>query len=264
MNEVTVQSETLVKAGEARMRARETAAAYHSKVLGLKHQLGLSAEEAITEADKPTGLSAMFRIMDLPPEAVTWEDLQALIGNTGERSAARWETIKRAALEELRSGDRAGGVLQGHDPHPFRLARFLAIREELADGWQPRNGIERQLIDQMAQAEVMANAWLERLALDASLADPEAAEKAGAMVERFHKMFVRTLRALHDLRKLPLAVFVQNAGQVNVGHQQVNMTQQPEGRNGAARRSREGRRPRGSPVPCTCPADRRDLIGESR
>jgi hypothetical protein len=42
------------------------------------------------------------------------------------------------------------------------------------------------------------------------------------MVDRFHRMFLRTLRALCNLRKVPLAVFVQSAGQVNVG-QQVNV-----------------------------------------
>ena len=31
------------------------------------------------------------------------------------------------------------------------LARFLAIRTELVEGLQPQNGVERQLVDQMAQ-----------------------------------------------------------------------------------------------------------------
>jgi hypothetical protein len=43
------------------------------------------------------------------------------------------------------------------------------------------------------------------------------------MVDRFNKMFLRTLRALCNLRKVPLAVVVQNAGQVNVGGQQINV-----------------------------------------
>ncbi len=43
------------------------------------------------------------------------------------------------------------------------------------------------------------------------------------MVERFHGVFLRSLRALTELRRRPLAVVVQNAGQVNVGGQQVNL-----------------------------------------
>jgi hypothetical protein len=36
-------------------------------------------------------------------------------------------------------------------------------------------------------------------------------------------MFLRTLRALRDLRRWGSPVIVQNAGQVNVGGQQVNL-----------------------------------------
>jgi hypothetical protein len=49
-------------------------------------------------------------------------------------------------------------------------------------------------------------------------ASPES--KAGRLTD--HGIFPWTLRALCQLRKVPLAVVVQNAGQVNVGTQQVN------------------------------------------
>ena len=45
------------------------------------------------------------------------------------------------------------------------------------------------------------------------------------MMERFHKLFLRTLRALQDLRRHSPPVIVQNAGQVNVGSRQVNVAQ---------------------------------------
>jgi hypothetical protein len=54
----------------------------------------------------------------------------------------------------------------------------------------------------------------------------QAVEQAGAMVDRFNRIFLRTLRALRDLRRCPPPVVVQNAGQVNVGQQQVNVTGQ--------------------------------------
>ena len=62
-------------------------------------------------------------------------------------AAAKGETWRscRAATGPARS-------LLGRHSRPFELARFLAIRVELTEGWQPRNGVERQLIDQMAQA----------------------------------------------------------------------------------------------------------------
>jgi hypothetical protein len=36
-------------------------------------------------------------------------------------------------------------------------------------------------------------------------------------------MFLRTLRALRDLRRYAPPVIVQNAGQVNIGQKQVNV-----------------------------------------
>jgi hypothetical protein len=52
---------------------------------------------------------------------------------------------------------------------------------------------------------------------------PQMAEPAAAMVDKFNRIAMRTLRGLTNLRKVPLAVVVQNAGQVNVGGQQVNV-----------------------------------------
>ena len=53
--------------------------------------------------------------------------------------------------------------------------------------------------------------------------DAEAIEQAMAMGDRFNRIFLRTLRALRDLRRYAPTVVVQNAGQVNVGGQQVNV-----------------------------------------
>jgi hypothetical protein len=195
--------------------------------------------------------------MDCAPEELTWADLQEILGQTGERAADRWEEVKQAALEELRSGHWAGGVLEGDDPRPYRLARFLAIRAELTEGWQPRNGVERQLIDLMAQAQSAMFFWQEHLYARACVEGYEPADLAGAMVERFHKMYVRTLRALQDLRRYAPVVVVQNAEQVNVGQQQLNM------RNGNEPTREKRRHGRGKSGACTCLADRRTLIGES-
>jgi hypothetical protein len=45
------------------------------------------------------------------------------------------------------------------------------------------------------------------------------------MVERFNRLFLRTLRALRDYRRYTgPPVLVQHAGQVNVAQQQVNVS----------------------------------------
>jgi hypothetical protein len=44
------------------------------------------------------------------------------------------------------------------------------------------------------------------------------------MVERFHRLFLRSLRALQDYRRGPAPrVAIGNVGQVNVGSEQVNV-----------------------------------------
>lgn len=102
--------------------------------------------------------------------------------------------------------------------------------------------MERMLIDTMAQAQTMGQYWLNQMILRATLErltvqkfrelgysvpprfdDAKAVDQAADMIDRFNKVFLRTLRALRDLRRNASAVLVQNAGQVNVGGQQVNI-----------------------------------------
>jgi hypothetical protein len=48
------------------------------------------------------------------------------------------------------------------------------------------------------------------------LSDAEAMDHAAGMVERYHRLFLRTLRALQDQRRLGRPVVVRRAGQVNI------------------------------------------------
>ena len=57
-----------------------------------------------------------------------------------------------------------------------------------------------------------------------NIGESHAVEQASAMSDRYNRMFIRTLRALRDLRRHWSTVVVQNAGQVNVGEQQVNVS----------------------------------------
>src|SRR5262249_20891376 len=160
------------------------------RVQRLKHEMGLSTEEAAAKAEEPGTLGRQLTILSCPPEQVTWEDLQSLVGQAGTRATDRWGEIKQAAVEELRCGHRAGAALLGGQAEatPWRLAQFLAVRAELAEGCQPRNGVERQLVDQMAVAQAALYDWMGRASQD-GLGGDEAAAAAGAMADRFSKMF---------------------------------------------------------------------------
>jgi hypothetical protein len=225
------------------VRARELKAAYRSSVDYHKNRLKVSTDEALPRADERCSLGDIVRVLDCPPEEVRWTDLKDLAEHSPQRALHRWEEVQQAALEELQGGHQAAAVMEGYFSDAWQRAQFLAIRAELSEGWQPRNGVERQLIDQLAQAQVAMFFWQERLCQRASVAarrehrdveerggwDPprvdehQAIAQAAAMTDRFHRMFQRTLRSLCSLRKVPLAVLVQNAGQVNVGGQQINV-----------------------------------------
>jgi hypothetical protein len=115
------------------------------------------------------------------------------------------------------------------------------VRAELTDAWWPRNALEQQLIDQLAQWQILLWQWQETVrgymllvspsppspSLNASKEPPrvsvaKAMDQAEAMVERCHRLYLRTLGALQDLRRRP-PVVVRRAGQVNIGQQQVNV-----------------------------------------
>ena len=57
-----------------------------------------------TRAEPPDGGQ---RALSVPPDQVTWFDLHEIARTDPDRVTARWEEIKRAALEELLTGHRA-------------------------------------------------------------------------------------------------------------------------------------------------------------
>ena len=121
------------------------------------------------------------------------------------------------------------------------MAEFLVLREEFSEQYRPRNGIERTLIDTLAQSYSSYLTWLERLTAythlepkaqavkDEGRWSPSRVEHAKAiaqaaeMVDRFHRMFTRTLKALRDQRRYAPTLIVQHAQQVNMAQQQCNL-----------------------------------------
>ena len=45
------------------------------------------------------------------------------------------------------------------------------------------------------------------------------------MVDRFNRLFLRTIRQLRDLRRYRKQIVINQAVQVSIGHQQVNSAQ---------------------------------------
>jgi hypothetical protein len=231
------------KPSETGVLAEKLAESFGQLVQAYEKHYSLSHEEAVRRAAEPLSDHDQ-RALTCPPDQVSWFDLHAIARTDPDRSAARWEEIKKAALDELRTGHRAAEAAETFGEGAWQRARFLALREELSSEWQPRNGIERQLLDTMAQAQACYLVWLNRLTVYTRLdsctndrrmkdegrwqpprqSDADAIEQSAAMMDRFNKLFLRTLRALCDMRRRCNTVIVQPGAQMNVAQQQVNVS----------------------------------------
>jgi hypothetical protein len=218
------------------------ALAFRATVERYRKDCLLSLQEAVATATAPSP-EGDEQTLNGPPEAVSWYALDCLAERDLEGVLRRWEEVKRAAREELRTGHRAGRALEPEGGRLWERARFLAARAELSEAWRPRDALEQQLVDQLAVWQCRFYQWqeaLQRWAAVASagswsppgrnkkleaprLTEAQALQRAAAMAERCQGNFLRVLRALQELRRRP-ALMVCRARQVNVsaGGQQVN------------------------------------------
>ena len=133
------------------------------------------------------------------------------------------------------------------DGFPWDRARFLQVREAFLLDWKHRGGIEASLVETLAIAHIAQPHWTERLTVlsttesrrqereveqrggwNPPTVDAAAAiDQAAAMVDRFNRLFVRTLRALATNAAMRRRSLVQKVDQLNVGAQQVNLAAQP-------------------------------------
>lgn len=188
-----------------------------------------------------------------PLREVEWRELGALAEEDPGAALAKWEAVKQAARDELMSGFRSVDIA-GESLKPFDRARFIALHEQLEEGWQPQNGVEHSLVDMLAQSLSLYNYWTQ-------IAHARAVEQAGETVKQlyggdakygyeggawpsprqevadaieqaqrladgYHRQYMRTLRQMRDLRRYAPPVIVNNGGQVNVavdGGKQVNV-----------------------------------------
>lgn len=180
----------------------------------------------------------------LNPEDYTWINIADAAGRDESAGRRLWGNVKRAAAEDLKSG-RAGAIaVEGPFARPLERAEYLAVWAALADGLQPRNGLDRLLIDGMAQAWVMHRRWLNKHVLRDSLdtraierderqrgnwetqrqGQVEAIAHAALMADRFQRSFMRLLKSYRDQRRLLGNVVVSPGAQLNVADQQVNVS----------------------------------------
>lgn len=231
----------LIRDDEAGSVAREMATAFREYVDFYRRRMEKTPQEAIEAASDPASDEYRDVILRSQPDQVSWLSINALAQNDPALAQRTWERIKQEARDELASGHRAAWPLEEHDHSPWERARFLAVRESLAREWQPRNGIERMLLDMLAQAYAGYEYWMRLLVtytkIEASGQDlrierggkweptrigtAETMDQAAAMTDRFHRMLIRVQRALRDQRRYGLNV--GNVGQLNIGLMQQNV-----------------------------------------
>lgn len=196
------------------------------------------------------------------PSQLAWHDLTAELARDEQAGWALWQRAKAIAAAELMSGQTAGEAVESRDGTLFERAQFVAMRDALADGLQPRNGLEWLMLDEMAQALTLHRRWLaehvttsslpaKAIARDAErrgewspprLTEAETADRAAMHADRALRAFLRLLKAYRDGRKL-IGTLTVTGGQVNVGEQQV-IASPVSGSSAGAPRSTSPRRER--------------------
>ena len=231
---------------EAGSLARELVKAREEMIAHYQRQYAQNTPEAVksTEEFFATNAANVERILKTPADNTSWYEVEQLATVDPALAARRWEEIKEAAHQDLASGHGPAKTVESSEQTCWKRAQFLALRDDLANQWRPRGGIEWGLIDMMAQALTLQGFWTHRLVMLDVLEWPDppskemakfqpprmsaslAIDQAAGMVDRFNRIFMRALRQLRDLRRY--TVVIQSAEQVNIGQQQVNVAAVPE------------------------------------
>ena len=154
-----------------------------------------------------------------------------------------WKHVNERARDELESGMLAASVV-AESQAPIAYARFLARREALIEEWQPRGGQEMQLVETLAQLQMLQDHWMQicvqRTMFDAQeesyriktngqwkmmpIGKDALMEQAHEMLGRVNGMSLRTVRALRDLRRYSAQVIINNPHTVNVAQDNATQT----------------------------------------
>jgi hypothetical protein len=196
-----------------------------------------------------------------PVDQIRFIDLASMWRISSGFSESLWEMIKTEARDEFESGHLASKALS---PTQFLrtawgVASYLGLRESFVEEWQPQGGIQVSLIDMLAQSFFCVQHWVKQSVLRSQtplrksnagyiqwqeqfnpdavddgytyghwdlpyVSEQAAVEHATRMADRWHRIYMRTLRGMRDLRRY--SVTIANAQQVNFasdGAQQVNV-----------------------------------------
>jgi hypothetical protein len=246
-----VEKMTLREKSEARALARAMGENYRRRVKYYKSRLLEIPEdssdrlwyspEKINEYARGGSLES---VMSSLADDLRWDQLQIIEEKDEEAAALVWKTVKRMAREDLSAGSFAARAILVNET-PYEYAQYLVMLKAFIDAWEPRNAIERAMVETLVQAHLCYNHWL-GVAMNAAvysynaveqhnkreekwqpprLSAAETIENAMAMADRFNRLFLRTLRQMRDLRRYSVPVTINNPKQVNIaadGGQQVN------------------------------------------
>lgn len=203
--------------------------------------------------DEETAERNLRHVLSESVEHVSWSQLERLYHRLPQLTKKVWQLIQIEARKELESGNRMAATLETVEwqRDVWNRAQFLAIRNGFVADWKPKGAIELSMIDMMAQAFSEYMFWSAevhtRSTSDAKLlysgeeerrveqarghwlpprvCEQDAVEHAMQMMDRYNRLFLRTLRQLRDLRRYSTPVTINNPAQVNIaadGGQQVN------------------------------------------
>lgn len=224
--------------------ARELRKAWACRVVYYLENEGLTPKQAVEKAKNPqpdiSTEKEYQHILSQPVNTISWWAIAILFERDPTIAADVWEEIKQEACNEFLSGHRAAGGLEVAEwqQEPWTRAQYLAIRDGFIEQWQPKGAIEIAMIDMMAQAFSQYLFWNETVQQRATtnivalsskeqsknnngwvaprVTEQEALEHAAIMMDRFNKLFLRTLRQLRDLRRYSTPITINNPQQVNI------------------------------------------------
>jgi hypothetical protein len=105
--------------------------------------------------------------------------------------------------------------------HLLRLNRFVGNLEmRLEDEFFATQGLQAQFEERYGRGARAGGLRVEEIA-------SQLGREALPLLDRLNRMVIRNLKALRDLKTAPLALTVQNYGQLNVAQQQANLMQRP-------------------------------------
>ena len=246
-----VEKMTLSEKSEARALARAMGDNYRRRVRYYKSRLLEIPEDspdrlwyAPEKIDEYARGGTLESVMSSHADDLRWDQLQSIEEKDEDAAALVWKTIKRMAREDLSAGGYAARAILVYET-PYKYAQYLVMLKAFIESWEPRNAIERAMVETLVQAHMCYNHWLgvamnaaeysynaveahnkrEEKWLTPRLKAAEMIENAMAMADRFNRLFLRTLRQMRDLRRYSVPVTINNPKQVNIaadGGQQVN------------------------------------------